>query len=154
MAAEPSSASGAPQFVVNIPFSKLLGLTLLRHEDGLSELAMEVRPELCNSFAVAHGGAVMTLLDVAMAHAARNLPKPGEELDRRGMITIEMKTSFMGPATGRVVCRGKRLRATRSFSFCQAELFNDQGELLAMATGTFKYRSAAAKHPTPTEDPT
>ncbi len=148
MAADFSVVNAKPQFAVNIPFSKLLGMELLRYEDGLSEIAMDIRPELCNSFAVAHGGAVMSLLDVAMAHAARTPPLPGEAGDRRGMVTIEMKTSFMRAATGRVVCRGKRLLATRSFMFCQAEVFNDQGELLAMATGTFKFRGSAAK-PTP-----
>ena len=30
-----------------------------------------LQPELCNSWGVAHGGVTMTLLDVAMAHAAR-----------------------------------------------------------------------------------
>ncbi len=39
-----------------------------------------------------HGGAVMTLLDVAMAVAARSARKES------GVVTIEMKTSFMLPA--------------------------------------------------------
>ena len=42
-------------------------------EGGESELHYEARPEHLNSFAVTHGGAVMTLLDVAMAMAARSV---------------------------------------------------------------------------------
>ena len=53
----------------------MLGFELLRFEQGEAEIALELRPELENSWGVAHGGVTMTLLDVAMAHAARS---PGE----------------------------------------------------------------------------
>jgi hypothetical protein len=39
---------------------------------GEAEIALPLRPELENSWGVAHGGVTMTLLDVAMAHAARS----------------------------------------------------------------------------------
>ena len=45
---------------------------------------------------VTHGGVLMTLLDVSMATAARSI-----EPDM-GVVTIEMKTSFMRPGLGRL----------------------------------------------------
>jgi uncharacterized protein (TIGR00369 family) len=126
-------------FARHIPFVHLLGAELLRFEEGVSEIALTLRDELCNSWHVAHGGVVMTLLDVAMAHATRTPRKPDEGPDPRGVVTIEMKTTFMRPATGRVVCTGRLLHRSAALAFCEATLTNEAGERLAHATGTFKF---------------
>lgn len=126
------------EFPISIPFVQMLGLELVRFEGGESELAIEVRDELCNSWSVMHGGVTMTLLDVAMAHAARSPGQPGVE-DARGVVTIEMKTSFMRPGLGRLVARGRVLQRTSSFSFCEASVSDAGGQLVAHATGTFKF---------------
>ena len=78
-------------FGVHIPFVDHLGFKLERFENGHSELHFKPRAEHLNSFDITHGGAVMTLLDVVMATAARSV-----EPDM-GVVTIEMKTSFMRP---------------------------------------------------------
>jgi uncharacterized protein (TIGR00369 family) len=147
MAAEPT----ALQFAVQIPFCETLGMRLLRFEDGLSEVGLEVREELCNSWRALHGGAVMAVLDVAMAHATRSPPPPGQEAEKVGVITIEMKTTFMRPGTGRVLARGTRLHMTRGLAFCQGEVFDEAGNLLAHATGTFKFRRPSSNPSTPTQ---
>ena len=87
-------------FGVEIPFVELLGFELVRMQDGESELHYEARPEHLNSFGVTHGGASMTLLDVAMATAARSVAP------EMGVVTIEMKTSFMQAAQGPLVAKG------------------------------------------------
>lgn len=51
-------------FGAHIPFVDHLGFTLEKFEGGESELHFVPRPEHFNSFNVAHGGAVMTFLDV------------------------------------------------------------------------------------------
>jgi acyl-coenzyme A thioesterase PaaI-like protein len=84
---------------------------------------------------------VMTLLDVAMAHATCSPRKPDEGPDPRGVVTIEMKTTFMRPAQGRVRCIGKLLHRSAALAFCEATLVNEAGERLAHATGTFKFLS-------------
>ena len=61
------------EFTWPLPFAELLGIELLRFEHGEAELAVHLRAELTNSWDVAHGGVVMTLLDITMAHAARTL---------------------------------------------------------------------------------
>ena len=126
------------KFVVPIPFVDLLGFELLRFEKGEAELAVQLRDELCNSWSVAHGGVTMTLLDVAMAHAARS---PGDDgvAEPSGVVTIEMKTSFMRPGLGRMVAIGKRLHRTASLAFCEASIVDGAGQIVAHATGTFKY---------------
>ncbi len=126
------------KFLVNIPFVEMLGFELLRFEHGEAEIAIDLRDELCNSWSVAHGGVTMTLLDVAMAHAARS---PGEDgtVEQSGVVTIEMKTSFMRPGLGRLVGTGRRLHRTASMAFCEASVVGADGQLVAHSTGTFKY---------------
>ena len=125
-------------FLVHIPFVEHLGFELLRFEKGEAEIAVELREELTNSWGVAHGGVTMTLLDVVMAHAARSPDETGIA-ESHGVVTVEMKTSFMRPGLGRLIGSGRRLHRTASMAFCEASLHDAAGELVAHATGTFKY---------------
>jgi len=128
------------EFKTVIPFVDLLGFELLKFEDGEAEIALTLREELCNSWSVAHGGVMMTLLDVAMAHAARSPGRGGEgQSNGIGVVTIEMKTSFMRPGLGRLLAKGRRVHATASLAFCEASIVDDKGMLVAQASGTFKY---------------
>ena len=124
-------------FGVFIPFISQLGITLEKFGGGESELHFPAQPEHCNSFGITHGGAVMTFLDVVMATAARSVQQDS------GVITIEMKTSFMRPApagTGAaLVGRGLLLHRTRNMAFVEGKVFDGEGNLCAQATGTFKY---------------
>ena len=120
-------------FGVTVPFVEHLGFTLERFEGGESELRFTPRDEHMNSFAVTHGGACMTLLDVTMAVAARSVRV------EMGVVTIEMKTSFMQPARGPLVGRGRLMHATATMAFTEGTIHDAQGRACAHATGTFKY---------------
>ncbi len=120
-------------FGVTIPFVNHLGFALELFEDGRSRLAYEARPEHLNSFAVTHGGALMTLMDVTMAAAARSVNQD------MGVVTIEMKTTFMQPARGKLSGQGRLMHRTASMAFTEATIFDAQGRACAHATGTFKY---------------
>ena len=136
-------------FGVRVPFFDHLCFTLERFEDGQSELHYEARPEHLNSFAVTHGGATMTLMDVTMACAARSVDP------EMGVVTIEMKTSFMRPAKvpagHALVGKGHLKHRTRSMAFTEGSVFDAQGQLCAHATGTFKYVSRR-ETPSPSTD--
>lgn len=128
-------------FRVEVPFARLLGLQLLRFEPSLAVLALDLRPELTNSWGVAHGGVTMTLLDVALAHAARGPHQEGGTTVP-GVATIEMKTSFLLPAEGRLVATARCLRRTSSLAFCEGSVARADGQVAAHATGTFKFLRA------------
>jgi len=81
----------------HVPFADYLGLLLLRMAGGEAEITVNLRPELLNTWQVAHGGVTMTLLDVTMAHAARSLNMRGQDKGP-GVVTVEMKP----PSCGRV----------------------------------------------------
>jgi uncharacterized protein (TIGR00369 family) len=121
------------QFGADIPFVNHLGFELVLFEGGHSEIQYQAKPEHLNSFAVTHGGACMTLLDVAMAVAARSVDKT------MGVVTIEMKTSFMQPARGKLSGKGHLMHRTATMAFTEGTIYDSEGRACAHATGTFKY---------------
>jgi uncharacterized protein (TIGR00369 family) len=119
---------------LNVPFLKLLGVRCLSAEMGKGEILLALKPEHTNTWDVAHGGVLLTLMDVAMAVAARS----GDPSDR-SVVTIEMKNNFMQAANGILRVKADTVRRTATMAFCEAKLYNDPGEICCMATGTFKY---------------
>jgi uncharacterized protein (TIGR00369 family) len=75
----------------------------------------------------------MTLLDVTMATAARSIQPD------MGVVTIEMKTSFMQPARGALIGKGRLIHRTATLAFTEATLVDSENKVCAHATGTFKY---------------
>lgn len=129
------------EFGVDIPFVHHLGFELKMFDGGHSQIDYEPKPEHLNSFNVTHGGASMTLLDVTMALAARSM---GQDM---GVVTIEMKTSFMQPARGKLVAKGRLIHRTATLAFTEASIFDAQDRICAHATGTFKYVKRLATGP-------
>ena len=129
------------QFALDIPFVQALGMQLWRFDGGFAEISLVVQPEMQNSWQVAHGGVVMTLLDVVMAHAARSVREASDH-GAPGIVTVEMKTSFMRPATGELLATGHLLHGTKSMAFCEGSVHDASGALCAHATGTFKFLRA------------
>ena len=124
-------------FGLNIPFLDHLGVVPEYAKDGKSRITLDLRPEYTNSFQVAHGGLIMTLLDFAMAAAARSAAK-----HPLGVITIDMTTSFLRPTVGKIVVEGIVLKAGKTVNYCEAVVLNDAGEITAKSTGTFTLRRA------------
>lgn len=133
-----------------IPFLDHIGVELLSFGQGRAELAITVRPELCNSMEVAHGGVVMTVLDAALAIAGRAAHTDDYDAPVN-TITVEMKTSFIRPGAGRLRIRAECVHRATSLMFCEGEARDDQDRLVARASGTFKLwvpRAGGAPKPT------
>jgi uncharacterized protein (TIGR00369 family) len=119
----------------HIPFGSLLGIQLLEHGEGRALLEVDLRPDLLNSAGVAHGGVTMTLLDVAMSVAARTRDPKGVYA-----VTVEMKTTFLAPAKGKLTVSGECLQLGKSVTFCEGEARDASGAVVARASGTFMVR--------------
>jgi uncharacterized protein (TIGR00369 family) len=122
-------------FPVDIPFITDLGVELITSQSGRALVALHLAPRHLNSWQVAHGGVLMTLLDVAMAAAGRSLdPAAG------GGVTVEMQTTFLQPAKGgtRLVAAGHAYHRSGTMSFCDGEIRDADERLIAKATGVFK----------------
>ncbi|MBC3878954.1 PaaI family thioesterase [Undibacterium sp. FT79W] len=118
------------------PFLHDLGVEFLEMEDGHARLSLDLTERHMNSWQITHGGVIMTMLDVVMAMAGRSLHE-----DLKGVVTVEMKTSFLQPggvAGGRIEARGKAFHQSTTMCFCEGEVWNGD-RLVAKAMGTFKY---------------
>jgi len=132
-----SSPSRTPvnYFGLNIPFLDHLGVVPEFAEGGKSRISVQLKPEYENSFQVAHGGLIMTLLDFAMAAAARSSMNHAS-----GAITVDMTISFLRPSVGKIVVEGTTLKSGKTINYCEAVVLNDAGEVTAKSSGTFILR--------------
>jgi uncharacterized protein (TIGR00369 family) len=122
--------------VERIPFLRLLGLTQEPSAPGRSRLRLpELRGDLVNMLDAAHGGVLMTLLDVAMARAATSLA----DAPSRTVVTVEMSTRFLRPGLGPLIAEGRVIGTGRSLCTCEAHVSDEGGGLVASAMGTFKF---------------
>jgi uncharacterized protein (TIGR00369 family) len=119
----------------SIPFAEHLGVRLREKGGGRAVFELELRPELMNSFNAAHGGVVMTMLDIAMAIAARTMDDTAV-----GAVTVEMKASFISVGKGTLIAEGKCIHHGTSVSFCESEIKDTSGRTIAKGTGTFMLR--------------
>ncbi len=118
-----------------LPFVDHLGIERVPDSGGRALLALQIRPEHRNSWKAAHGGIIMTLLDSAMSLAARlHLHSvPG------GILTVEMNAKFISPALGgRLDAEGRVIGGGGSTLFCEAEVHDENGKLVAKGMGTLK----------------
>jgi uncharacterized protein (TIGR00369 family) len=116
-----------------VPFAKLLGIEVDSLEPGHAVLSMPMREDLKRNGGIAHGGAVATLIDSAMAFAIVPILAENER-----SITVDLTIHYLRPvsegtarASARVVRAGKRVITV------SAELFDSQEKLAATAISTY-----------------
>ena len=121
-----------------IPFAKLLGIEVESMAPGHAVLSMQIRDDLKRNGGIAHGGAVATLIDSAMAFAIMPMLAENEH-----SITVDLTIHYLRPlsegsarAAARVVRAGKRVITV------SAELFDHQEKLAATAISTYLRLSA------------
>ena len=117
----------------DVPFAKLLGIEVDSLEPGHAVLSMKMRDDLMRNGGIAHGGAVATLIDSAMAFAIIQLLGEKEQT-----VTVDLTIHYLRPlsagtarASARVVRAGKRVITV------SAELFDHNDKLSATAISTY-----------------
>lgn len=121
-----------------IPFLIHLGILTEELGEGTARLSMPLEAHMTNSFGTAHGGVIMTLLDVVLCTAARTLHP-----EAAGIVTIDMSTSFIGAGAGaRLIAEGRVLRNGRSIIFVEGEVKNEDCALVAKSIGTVRARKS------------
>jgi uncharacterized protein (TIGR00369 family) len=116
---------------VEVPFASHCDIEDLGLAEGISRLRIVPGPHHMNNSGIVHGGAICTLLDVAMGSAARV---------RAGVpvMTLDMNVMFLAAVRGVVTAEGRVVRAGRSILFAEAEARTESGETVARSTGVFK----------------
>lgn len=98
-------------------------------------LALRIAERHCNSGGVAHGGLLMTMMDLCLALTARNDPA----IDY--VFTVSMAAEFAESARlgDLVEARGEVVRHGRSLAFVRGEI-HAGGRILLNASAVFKLR--------------
>lgn len=120
-------------FGVLLPFAKFLGVHVTEQSPQRSQLRIDPRPELLNSWGAMTGGVVMAMLDFAMAAAVR-----GQVGHNVSVATLDISLAFLNACRGEFVVEGRVLQATKTAYFCEAEAKGPDGTLFAKSIGTFK----------------
>ena len=130
----------AREYQKKIPFLQHLKIQTDELGKGAARLSLPIERHLTNSLGTAHGGVIMSLLDVALCTAARTLHP-----ESVGVVTIDMSTSFIGGGKGdRLLAEARVLKDGRSMTFVEAEAKNADGSLVAKAIGTVRVRHKEA----------
>src|ERR1700757_1453855 len=129
------------QQILDPLFPGLLGIELSEVGPERVVASMQVRPELCTTGSVLHGGAIMAFADTLGAVATfANLPKGARTT------TIESKTNFLGaaPAGSRIVGECTAFHRGRTTMVWQTLVRSEAGKLCAVVTQTQMVLPAAS----------
>jgi uncharacterized protein (TIGR00369 family) len=117
-----------PLRVDRSPFHRLLGLELVRAEDGVVEIRLPWRDELrrADDSDWYHGGVLSALIDIAGDYAV--VSKLG-----RGVPTIDLRVDYLRPARrGELRAIARAVKVGRSVGVADVELRDAQGAVVAI----------------------
>jgi 1,4-dihydroxy-2-naphthoyl-CoA hydrolase len=121
------------QEVLNPLFPGLMGVQLMEVTPERVVASMEVRPDLCTTGNVLHGGAIMAFADTLGAIGTiANLPKDARTT------TIESKTNFLraAPKGTRITGECTAFHRGKTTMVWQTQIKTDTGKLCAVVTQT------------------
>lgn len=117
----------------DLEFTDYLGVRTLGICDGAFTLELELEDRHMSRAARAHGGVLFSLLDTALGRAVIEELPPG-----RGCATVELKINYFRPVQGGTIrASGRCVQKTKSLAYAEGDIVNEEGKLLARATGTF-----------------
>ena len=121
----------------------LLGMQVLRLEDGVAEMGLTTRPDFANPLGTVHGGIAATLLDSVLGCAVHStLPAA------TGYTTLDLAVKYLRTVptsgvrlrgVGRVVHRGSRVITA------EGSVLDEQDRLVATGTATCLVLPAAPR---------
>jgi uncharacterized protein (TIGR00369 family) len=121
-----------------------LGIRYVGMEGDAVVLEMRMGPQHLNLASTLHGGAIASLIDIACALAARTPPglpaQPASDAPEpyRGVATLSLTLHFTRPVReGCVRAVGRRMAGGRRVVFASADVFDEQGRLVANGSGSF-----------------
>jgi uncharacterized protein (TIGR00369 family) len=118
-------------------FDELIGTEWLSEEPDDARVRLPVRDELRQPFGLMHGGVMSTLVESVCSRATAGA------VWRDGMAAMgqSIDVSFIRPVTeGTVEVRAKARHRGRTTWIWEAEVFNDEGKLCALARMTIAVR--------------
>jgi uncharacterized protein (TIGR00369 family) len=113
-------------------FMTHLGARLVTVEAGHVEIEVDYRKELTQQHEYIHAGVTGSIVDTACGYAAYTLQPP-----ETTVLTVEYKLNLLRPAVGeKLLASARVLRAGKSITVCQGEVFAIQGGQRTLCAAT------------------
>ncbi len=118
----------------NSGFPEAMGTEVSSTEQGRAIVSLQAQEWHLNVSGTVHGGAISTLIDLAMAEALNTMTEEGEQ-----PFTIQITVNYMKPAEeGTLTCSAKVREGGERVTIVEAEVVQEEdGEVVALATGTY-----------------
>jgi len=112
------------------PIASFLNLQLLELQPGYAKVMLKVLPEHQNFNGVTFGGITMAVADQAFGYAVNSLRRPN--------VASQFNIHFIAPARAgdELIAEGRVVRSGRRVSIAEMTVTNQEGKLIAKATGT------------------
>ena len=110
--------------------ASFLDMSLLELEPGYARVSARLKPEYENFHGVVFGGIIMALADEAFAYAVNSLNYP--------TVASQFNIHFLSSANmgDELIAEGRVLKMGRRAAVCEMTVTNQDGKLIAKATGT------------------
>ena len=120
-------------FGIDVPFMRHIGLEPVSIGQDACATCLPLKPDNVNSRGIVHGGVLMSTLDFTLSAAARSHAPLAFSA-----VTIDLTTHFLNEARTALQIDARCLRRGKSISFCEGEVRDGDGQLIALARGVFK----------------
>ncbi len=115
------------------PYWKLLGIELVDVKKGWAKVRLPFDKKLVHPLGIAHGGAIFSPADSAVAMALIGMVEKDETF-----LTIEMKINYLAPFTnGEIIAEARIIHKGRNTALGDITVKNGNGELVAKALATY-----------------
>ena len=117
-----------------------LGAAIVHVAPGAVDISLPYAECFCQQNGFMHAGALASVADSANGYAAFTLAPPGTDV-----LAVEFKINLLAPARAPTfLARGRVLRAGRTLTVCQADVFtagSDEPALIAVMLSTLILRA-------------
>jgi uncharacterized protein (TIGR00369 family) len=131
----PAGAGIMREFIPASPFARHVGIEIESLETDRARLRLPFTEAVATMDDLVHGGAVSTLVDTAAMAAAWCTDDVPDTL--RGT-TVGLTVDFVSAGRGDIVADASVLRRGGSLCFCDVEVFDGDGRLVAKGLVTYK----------------
>lgn len=119
-------------------YQKLIGFKITRWEPDFAEVTLSLARKHTNRYGIPHGGIHATLMDTALGFSGCFT---GDSEAKKLAMTLSLTVNYVGPIKGTsLIATGRKVGGGAKTFFASGEIRDDLGNLVATATGTFRYR--------------
>ncbi|MDG1531334.1 MAG: PaaI family thioesterase [Paracoccaceae bacterium] len=119
-------------------FQKLIGYQLVEWEQDRAVINCPMKRKLSNRQGQPHGGMLATLMDTAMGYCG--CFAGGDEVSIHCM-TLTLTSNYLSRPKGKMlIAEGRKTGGGKRVFFAEASVKDETGELIATASGSFRYR--------------